>query len=354
MKKIINILKKKVVPLDKFIKIVLYDKNHGYYTKKNPFGNSGDFITAPLVSNIFGEMIAIWCIAYWKHLKEPKIINIVELGPGDGTLCVSLIKTFKRFPEFYKSLKINLFEISRKLKKIQKSKIKNNKVQWLNKLENVKCGPVIFLGNEFFDSLPIKQIYIKKKLLFEKFVAFSKKNKKFKFIFKRANKKLIKEIEGFNFLSYPGNVIEYPIETLKYLKIIAKKIKILDGGLLILDYGYIKQKNNNTLQAIKKNKYSKILSNLGNSDISSHVNFGLIFNILKKNKLCVNHIVNQNEFLQKMGINERANILAEKMTFKNKAGMYYKLKKLLDYKEMGSLFKVLFAQKKNKRFLTGF
>ena len=123
MNKIINILKKKKsIPLDQFINISLYDKEFGYYMKKNPFGKKGDFITSPLISNLFGEMIAIWCISLWKHLGKPKKILLIELGPGDGTLCKDLLKTFVQFEDFYNSLEINLLEISDKLKKIQKSK----------------------------------------------------------------------------------------------------------------------------------------------------------------------------------------------------------------------------------------
>ena len=111
MNKIINILKAhKSIPLDKFINISLYDKDFGYYIKKNPFGKQGDFVTSPLVSNLFGEMIAIWCVSFWEHLKKPKKILLVELGPGDGSLCIDLIRTFKNFKNFYDSVEINLLE----------------------------------------------------------------------------------------------------------------------------------------------------------------------------------------------------------------------------------------------------
>jgi len=182
MNKIINILKeKKSIPLDQFINIALYDKKFGYYMKKNPFGKGGDFITAPLISNLFGEMIAIWCVAFWEYIGKPRKILLVELGPGDGSLCKDLLRTFRQFKNFYNSLEINLLEISDKLKTIQKLKINNKKVKWIKKIKEINCGPVIFLGNEFFDGLPIKQIYKKKKLFFEKYVTLSNDNKKIKF-----------------------------------------------------------------------------------------------------------------------------------------------------------------------------
>ena len=95
MNEIFNFLKEnKSISLDQFINISLYDKKFGYYMKKNPFGKNGDFITSPLISNLFGEMIAIWCVAYWEHLGKPRKILLVELGPGDGTLCKDLLDTF--------------------------------------------------------------------------------------------------------------------------------------------------------------------------------------------------------------------------------------------------------------------
>ena len=167
MNKIINILKeKKSIPLDQFINIALYDKKSGYYMKNNPFGKNGDFITSPLISNLFGEMLAVWCVAFWEHLGKPSKILLVELGPGDGSLCKTLLETFKKFEKFYNSLEINLLEISEKLRTIQKIKINNKKVKWIKKIQEINCGPVIFLGNEFFDALPIKQIYKKKKIVF--------------------------------------------------------------------------------------------------------------------------------------------------------------------------------------------
>ena len=93
MNKIINILKeKKSIPLDQFINIALYDKKFGYYNKKNPFGKGGDFITSPLISNLFGEMLAIWCVAFWEYIGKPRKILLVELGPGDGSLCKDFSK----------------------------------------------------------------------------------------------------------------------------------------------------------------------------------------------------------------------------------------------------------------------
>ena len=355
MNKVIDILKHhKSLPLDQFIDVALYNKKFGYYMKKNPFGKKGDFITSPLISNLFGEMITVWCVAFWEHLKKPKKIIITELGPGDGTLCKDIINSSKNFKDFYKCLEINLLEKSDRLKKIQKEKIKHKKVKWINKINEINQGPLIFLGNEFFDSLPIKQIYKKNNIFFERHVALSKNNnKKVKFINKKADQKLIQNIIKLN-LNSNGNIIEYPTSAIEFLKIIAKKITKYDGCLLILDYGYTEQKNQNTLQSVFKHKYQNIFSNLGDADITSHINYNLFSQILTKNNLNVERVVNQNEFLQRLGIIKRANIISKKINFKAKANIFFRLKKLLHYDQMGNLFKVMLAKKKGEKFCLGF
>ena len=178
-------------------------------------------------------------------------------------------------------------------------------------------------------------------------------DKNIKFLHKRANNNLIKRIRSLNLISV-GNTIEYPIEALKFLEQISKKINKFDGGVLAFDYGYTIPKNQNTLQAVKKHNYLDVFFKPGHSDITSHINFKLFNKSLSKNNLDVKKITNQSEFLKKIGILERANILSKKMTFKEKADMFYRLKRLLNPKEMGNHFKVMFAQKKGGNFSLGF
>ena len=108
------------VPLDKFISKTLYDKNKGFYMKRSPFGKKGDFITAPNVSRLFSEMIAIWVVSFWKSIGSPKEFNLIELGAGNAAMMKVLIESFKKFPSFFKSCRLVIYEISPTLKKIQK------------------------------------------------------------------------------------------------------------------------------------------------------------------------------------------------------------------------------------------
>ena len=158
--------------LDKFIEESLYNKKYGYYMKKNPFGKSGDFITSPNISILFSEMIAVWIISFWEKLGSPKQFNLVELGAGNGEMMRVLISTFNKFPQFKKSCKINILEKSKLLKRTQKDNIGNKEIRWLNDLNELNNFPCIFIANEFFDALPVKQFLKKKNKWFERCVNF--------------------------------------------------------------------------------------------------------------------------------------------------------------------------------------
>ena len=139
--------------------------------------------------------------------------------------------------------------------------------------------------------------------------------------------------------------IEYPKQGLAELDQIVDKIKKQNGGLLLIDYGFLKQKNKNTLQSVKNHKSNMIFDNVGDADITSLVNFGLIKNYLKKGGLKVNNIVTQEFFLKKMGIMNRAETVAKRMNFKEKSDLYFRIQRLVGPKQMGELFKFLFAFK---------
>ena len=115
-----NLKNKKLIPVDEFVETALYEPNIGYYTKKIPFGSQGDFITAPTISNLFSEIIAIWVVSTWEKLGKPKNFNFVELGPGDGSLAKVFVNTIKKFPNLNNSINIFLYEKSKFLKNVQK------------------------------------------------------------------------------------------------------------------------------------------------------------------------------------------------------------------------------------------
>ena len=279
----------KILPVDKFIDNVLFDKKIGYYSSKMPFGSSGDFITSPNISILFSEIIGIWLISTWGALGKPKKFNLVELGPGDGSLTKVLLKTFQNFPEFNSSTNIYLYERSNFLINLQKKNIDNPKVKWITNFKNIKKGPIIFLGNEFFDAIPIKQFFWKGTFLLEKYYMLNKRNK-INEVYKKASAKSISRIEKFKTLK-KLRFIEFPKLGLDELKKIIKKISKLSGGLLLIDYGYLKPNNKNTLQSVIKHKKNNMLNNLGKADITSLVNFKLLEEYFIKNNLKVKKIV---------------------------------------------------------------
>ena len=186
----------------------------------------------------------------------------------------------------------------------------------------------------------------------EKCYSLNKKNK-IDEIYKKASSKDISQIKKFKILKNL-KFVEFPKLGLDELNKVIKKISKLKGGLLLIDYGYLTPKNKNTLQSLIKHKRNKLLDNLGKADITSLVKLNLLNEYCIKNNLKVKKVVTQKFFLEKMGIIERANILSQKMSFKEQSNLYLRLKRLLDKKLMGNLFKVIFAYKSKKNNFLGF
>ena len=341
-----------LVTLDKFIEESLYNKNYGYYMKKNPFGEKGDFITAPNISLLFSEMIAIWTISFWEKLNCPKQFNLVELGAGNGEMMKVLIRTFNRFPKFKNACRINILEKSKLLQRTQKANIKDKKITWLNNLNELNNFPCIFIANEFFDALPIKQFLKKEKIWYERYVKFiNDKRLEYSdvpFDMAKFEKKIKFKI------SYKQKFIEYSPLTTKYLKIILKKIKLNNGGILIIDYAYLEKEMKNTLQAVSRHKYCDVLKDFRNSDITYNLSLNLINKIIKKLSPCSSITTTQKEFLTKLGILDRAEILSKNMPFSQKADIYFRIKRLIDVAQMGHLFKVMFITNYKNKFKLGF
>ena len=346
-------LKKKLnLPLDKFIDLALYNKKFGYYMKKNQFGKEGDFITAPNISRLFSEMIAVWIISFWQSLGSPKNFNLVELGAGNGEMMKILVESFNNFPVFLKSCNFIIHEKSPSLIKIQKKKLDKTKIVWVSKINNIKKNPSIFVANEFFDAIAIKQFKKKDNLWFERYVNFNGEKGNFFFEKKIDIRKFEKKI---NFkISNKQNFIEYSEIGLKYLKDITKIIKENTGGLLLIDYGYTEKKMKNTLQAISNHKFANILENIGNSDITHNISFNLFKNFVKKIGDLSNNLTTQKEFLTQMKIEQRAEIISKNLSFSKKADIYLRLNRLINEKQMGNLFKVMLIKNKNNKFNLGF
>ena len=346
--------KKKIynLSLDKFINLSLYDKKKGYYMKKNPFGKKGDFITAPNISRLFSEMIAIWIVGFWKSLGSPKKFNLIELGGGNGEMMRIVLESLQNFPIIFDACNFTILEKSPSLIKIQKKKLIKAKVVWISKINQIKKNPCIFIANEFFDAIPIKQFEKKNNVWFEKFVNF--KNSKNTFFFeKKINIKKIEKKIKFK-ISDNQTFIEYSDLGINYLKNISKKIKKNLGGLLLIDYGYSEKKMKNTLQGVSNHKFANILNDIGNVDITHNINFNFLKKYTEQVVGLKSNLTTQKKFLLNMGIKQRAEILSKNQNFLKKADIFYRLNRLIDERQMGNLFKVMLITNKENNFKLGF
>ena len=336
-------LDKKIYSLDTFLKNVLYNKQKGYYENKVPFGPKGDYITSPAISVLFSEMLAIFIIIFWKKIGRPKNLNIIDMGGGNGEMVFQIYKSLENFPSILKNFKFYIYENSKLLKKIQKKKLNKLKIKWIDNFNNIIGKNNLFIANEFFDCLPIKQFKRKKNTWFERKIKVKKK-KNFRIIEVQSNISNLNKKLGFNFSSNQ-NFIEYSPLEVNILKKIAQKINNKKGGLLIIDYGFFEDNMKNTLQSLYKHKSNNFLMNIGEADITHHVNFNLIEKLAKKNKLQVSLKTNQKKFLVSLGIKYRAEQIAKNLPFSKKADIFYRLDRLINENKMGNLFKVIFLTK---------
>ena len=342
--------KDKKLSVDQFFERVLYDNKIGYYSKKKIFGKGGDYITSPMISVLFGEMITIWLITIWESIGKPKKFNFIELGPGNGELAKVIYETSRKFKDFNKAITFYLFERSYNLKVVQKKTLKSKNIKWISNFSDIKSGPVIFLGNEFFDSIPIKQFKRNNNQFFEKYYFLDKFNT-IKHGYTKASFKDSQNLKKYQSLK-KSNFIEFPKMGFRMLENIIQKIYVNSGGILLIDYGYTNSLNKNTIQSLIKHKKNEVFKNIGKADITYLVNFKLLKEFFENKKLKNTNIVSQGFFLKKLGIQERANQLSKKMTFKEKSSLFLRLNRLIDHKYMGELFKVNFSYNfKNNNFI---
>tara|TARA_Y100001970_G_C14154947_1_gene815002 strand:- start:259 stop:1305 length:1047 start_codon:yes stop_codon:yes gene_type:complete len=337
------IINRKELRLDKFIYQCLYDVN-GYYSNSKPIGKRNDFVTAPEISQMFGEIICLYIIHMWKENINSKF-NFIELGPGNGTLLKDIVNTaLKINKRFFDNSIISLIETNKSLIKVQQKvakELKLKRVSWSSNL-NVKSRlPLIIYSNEFFDCFPIRH-FIYKDFWYEKFISYNELNRSLYFKEKKVHdKNLLKILKKYE----KQKIYEISIDRNKYFEKICKIIKRNKGIFLSIDYGYSNKIENFTLQALKNHKYSNIFENIGNQDISSYVNFKEFIDIAKRHKLKIEEYCTQRDFLIKYGILERQKILSEFKNLQTRKVIQNELERLVGKNQMGDLFKFLIVSK---------
>lgn len=344
------ILKEGYLTIDELMKQILTENTNSYYRKDGILGEKGDFITSPEISQLFGEIIGLWTIEQWYKLNKPKIINIVELGPGRGLLMRDLLRVAKLVPEFYNSIQIELIEINPYFKGIQKNNLNqfDLKIKWLEKAFDISTIPSIIITNEFFDALPTKQYLKFKEKWYEVVVVVDEKDNSFKFDKREIDAFVLNELNEQHTLAKNDAIVEKSIYSFEIIKFISQHIKTFSGASLIIDYGYnvsLQERKSNhyapTLQAIKKNKYHNLLGDLGEADWSSHVDFAALKKVALENKIKKCDIISQRDFLVQYGILLRSNNLKNDLPLVQAEIIERQVERLISPSQMGELFKVM-------------
>lgn len=322
------------ISLENFMELCLTSKEGGYYLYQHPIGSESDFLTAPEISQMFGEIIGLWFVDQWEQLGCPSSFTFLELGPGKGTLLHDILRSARIRPSFLDAIQIHLVEISPYFRDLQRKILQDFRINWHNSLDealqNLPHQPVFLLANEFFDVLPIQQFIRKEDGWHERLVDFNPHSQTFCFVDGPLNKTITVDASV-------GSVLESSPQTLKAIRDIAQTLKKLGGVGIIIDYGYEEPCFGETIQAIANHKHQEVLENPGEHDLSAHVNFHDLKEIFRAYPKFKIEISTQRNFLLRHGIVERTKILMKQKAKHTEEALH----RLVGLSEMGGLFKVL-------------
>lgn len=317
----------------------LMHPEHGYYTQERVFGTEGDFITAPEVSQMFGEMLGLWLADRWYKMDKPAGVQLIELGPGRGTLMADLLRATEPVPGFHDAISVHFVETSKQLRALQAEKVPH--ASWHDDLSTVPDGPTLLVANEFFDALPVHQ--------FERFEG--------KWCERRVHAKdgelyLVLTSAGPKFALTPaelhenpdGSVLEACPTGVSVVGAIAERLFAHSGAAIVIDYGYKKSNIGDTFQALKAHQYTDPLAEPGKADITAHVAFDQLATAARSRGASTFGAVTQGPFLMSLGMGERAQQLAASTDEAGQQRILSELQRLTAPDEMGSLFKVLALQ----------
>ena len=284
---------------------VLFDPLAGYYTTAHPFGREGDFITAPEVSQMFGELIGGWLVQTWENLGSPNPFILVELGPGRGVLMADILRTAALEPRFMSALKLVLVEKSLQLQREQSEALAGFPVaiEWAETIDELPQGPILLVANEFFDALPIRQFQFTENGWHERVIGLSDAGQ-----LAFGLTKALPEPHWLGGLPKPamGDLVEVSPVSVKHMSAIAKRLATSGGAALIVDYGHAERGYGSTLQAMRRHSYVDPLETPGRADVTAHVDFALLGSVAHAQGTQVSGPVTQGDFLISLGLLERA------------------------------------------------
>ncbi|MEJ0013549.1 MAG: class I SAM-dependent methyltransferase [Bauldia sp.] len=319
-----------------YMAMCLADPEYGYYMRREPFGRTGDFITAPEISQIFGELIGLWAIAVWEMMGEPRPFVLAELGPGRGTLMADMLRTAKIKPDFLRAADVHLVEMSPRLREIQKQTLSaaGLGVHWHGSVADLPPGPAIVVANEFFDALPIRQFQWIEKRWTERMVGLSDTGD-------LAFGLVPVEQRPAGVALPDGAIIEASPAGKAVMITLGERFKRHGGAALIIDYGAAAPGTGSTLQAVRAHKYDDPLAAPGEADVTAHVDFAALARAAVAAGAEARTLMGQGEFLIRLGLVDRANVLGRGKDKKTRDMIAAAIERLAAPKAMGTLFKVL-------------
>jgi SAM-dependent MidA family methyltransferase len=324
-----------------FMTMALHDPQSGYYATRDPFGVAGDFITAPEISQMFGEFLGLWCVQVWHDQGKPARKRLVELGPGRATLLADALRAMQVAPEFMNDLEIVLVEASPTLRDIQRENLKvwGGRIRWTAQLDDsLGDQPLFLLANEFFDALPIRQ-YVKTARGWCERMLTVDANGALGFALSPVPTADL-TIPSTRAFAPEGGVYEVSPPSLALVEDIAHIIARQGGGALIVDYGYDTPGFGETLQAVADHEFAEVLADLGEGDLSAHVDFPALAARVSDAGAAAYGPTGQGAFLEDLGLVHRA----EQLRIKNPHAaedIWKAVERLVTPEQMGTLFKAL-------------
>jgi NADH dehydrogenase [ubiquinone] 1 alpha subcomplex assembly factor 7 len=322
----------------------LGDPEHGYYTTREPFGRGGDFVTAPEVSQVFGELIGLWAVATWMAMGSPPSFVLAELGPGRGTLMADLLRAARVRPGFLAAASAHLVETSPRLRALQRAALPGVAVTWHDAVATLPPGPAIVIANEFFDALPVRQFVRTADGWAERMVGLDDRGR-LGFGLRAvseppASSLPSSERAGVMDLGDAG-VLEISPAATAITAVLAARIAGQGGALLAMDYGYEVPAFGDTLQAVRGHAPADPLSDPGEADLTAHVDFAALARAARDEGAQPRPVIGQGAFLARLGIAARAARLAAGKDPATVAAIAAGVRRLTADDAMGTLFKVL-------------
>ncbi len=317
-----------------YMTLCLLHPQHGYYTTRDPLGAAGDFTTAPEISQIFGEMLGLWLAQVWLDQGAPIPVTLAELGPGRGTLMADILRATKPVPGFHAALSLHLVEASPVLRAAQAEKLAAFAPRSHDSADSLPDAPLLLVANEFFDALPIRQFQRKGMAWAERMVSAANDTLIFGLAPPAPLEALAERLDD----TQDDQIVETCASARAVLDPIAARISAHGGAALIIDYGDWNSRGD-TLQALRGHAYADPLAHPGEADLTAHVDFRALAQAA--HPLRAHPLTPQGVFLERLGITERARVLAQGLTGAALETHIAAHRRLTHPQEMGQLFKVL-------------